>query len=167
MRDKLTTIPTLARREFLRVGATTFVGFHLLPMLKPLQVKAEHKVSPRGSAEFCIFLFLEGGPPQLDTFDVKEGKWTPPDFDIRTITPDIKMPYGQFPKLSERIHHLALARSVEAWGERTREGPILHFRSGGPLAPRGLARFRRSAQSWPTSFRIARSREIFSRLSWL
>ena len=115
MRDELTTIPTLARREFLRIGATTFVGFHLLPMLKPLQVKAAHKVSPRGSAEFCIFLFLEGGPPQLDTFDVKEGKWTPPDFDIRTITPDIKMPYGQFPKLSERIHHLALARSVEAW----------------------------------------------------
>jgi hypothetical protein len=116
MRDKLmTSVPTLARRDFFRIGATTFAGFHLLPMLAPLQVKAQDKVTPRGSADFCIFLFLVGGPPQLDTFDVKEGKWTPQDFDIRTISPEIKMPVGLFPKLSTKMNHLLLARSVEAW----------------------------------------------------
>jgi hypothetical protein len=80
-----------------------------------MQTRAEHKVTPRGSAEFCIFLFLVGGPPQLDTFDVKEGKWTPKDFDIRTIRQGIQMPYALFPKLSARIDHLLLARCVEAW----------------------------------------------------
>jgi uncharacterized protein DUF1501 len=115
VREELTGIPKLARREFFRVGATSFLGYRLLPMLQPLQARAEEKVTPRGSAEFCIFLFLAGGPPQLDTFDLKEGKWTPPDFDIRTITPEIKMPYALFPKLSQRMNHLALARSVEAW----------------------------------------------------
>jgi hypothetical protein len=108
-------IPKLRRREFFKIGAATFMGFHLLPMVKPLQVRAHGKVNPRGSADFCIFLFLLGGPPQLDTFDVKEGKWTPGDFDIRRITPDIKMPYALFPRLSDRINHLALARSGEAW----------------------------------------------------
>lgn len=111
----LTDIPTLTRRELFRVGGATVAGYHLLPMLAPLQVRATEKVSPRGSAEFCIFLFLVGGPPQLDTFDLKEGKWTPADFDIRTITPEVKMPYALFPKLSGKLQHLVFARSVEAW----------------------------------------------------
>lgn len=117
MRGELAVIPKLTRRQFIRVGATTFAGYSLLPMAKPLQVRASEKIEPRGSAEFCIFLFLMGGPPQLDTFDVKEGKWTPTDFDIRTVTPEIRMPVAILPKLSEkkRLDQLLLARSVEAW----------------------------------------------------
>lgn len=115
--EEYSLIPKLTRRQFFRVGATTFMGYSLLPMAKPLQIRAAEKIEPRGSAEFCIFLFLMGGPPQLDTFDVKEGRWTPPDFEIRTITPEIRMPVGILPKLSEprRLQHLLLARSVEAW----------------------------------------------------
>jgi hypothetical protein len=108
-------LPTLTRRELFRAGAATVAGYHLLPMVAPLQVRAAQKVTPRGSAEFCIFLFLVGGPPQMDTFDLKEGKWTPPDFDVRTITPDIKMPVALYPKLTKRLAHLLFARSVEAW----------------------------------------------------
>jgi hypothetical protein len=111
----VTNVPTLTRRDLFRIGATTFAGYELLPMIAPLQVRAAEKVSPRGSAEFCIFLFLVGGPPQLDTFDLKEGKWTPPDFDIRTINAEVKMPYALFPKLSGKLDQLLLARSVEAW----------------------------------------------------
>jgi hypothetical protein len=88
-RTPLTNIPTLSRRDLFRIGATTFAGYELLPMMAPLQVRAPGKVTPRGSAEFCIFLFLVGGPPQMDTFDLKEGKWTPQDFDIRTMNPDV------------------------------------------------------------------------------
>jgi hypothetical protein len=84
-------------------------------MARPLQIQAVEKVQPRGSAECCIFLFLMGGPPQMDTFDVKEGKWTPSDFDIRTVKPGIRMPDGLLPKLCDRMEHLMLARSVEAW----------------------------------------------------
>src|SRR5216683_6533677 len=94
--EELQIVPKLRRREFFKIGATSFMGFHPLPMISPLKAFADTKVNRRGSAEFCIFLFLAGGPPQLDTFDLKEGKWTPPDFDVRTITPEIKMPYALF-----------------------------------------------------------------------
>jgi hypothetical protein len=132
--DDLARIPKLERREFLRIGATTFMGFHLLPMLAPRQVSAAFKATPRGSADFCIFLFLMGGPPQLDTFDVKEGPWTPGDFDIRTITPDIRMPYALFPKLSERVNQLAIARSVEAW-ESAHERGQYYIQVGRAFSP--------------------------------
>ena len=56
--EELLLIPKLGRRGFFKIGATTFMGFHLLPMLSPLQAWAERKVKPRGTAEFCIFLHL-------------------------------------------------------------------------------------------------------------
>jgi hypothetical protein len=51
-------IPRLFRREFLRIGSVSAIGYYLLPMIKPLNVTAAKKVSQRGSAEFCIFLFF-------------------------------------------------------------------------------------------------------------
>jgi len=30
---------------------------------------------------------------QLDSFDLKEGKWTPPDFDVRTVKPGVRYAY--------------------------------------------------------------------------
>jgi hypothetical protein len=51
----------------------------------------------------------------VDTFDVKEGRWQPQDWDIRTIKPGIRMPYRLFPKLSERMDDLAIVRSLRAW----------------------------------------------------
>lgn len=136
--EPFTLVPKLTRREFFRLGSTTFMGFHLLPMLKPVQVRAKEKVSPRGSADFCIFLFLAGGPTQLDTFDLKEGKWTPQDFDIRTVPPGVKMPYALFPKLSTRLNHLLLARSVEAW-ESAHERGQYYIQVGHALSPARMA----------------------------
>lgn len=107
--------PQLGRRDLFRVGLTTLAGYHLLPMLGPLQVQAKERVKVRGSAEYCIFLFLNGGAPQLDTWDLKEGPWTPGDFDVRTLSSGIKWPHGQFPKLAGILDKVALARSCAAW----------------------------------------------------
>ena len=90
-------IPQLRRRDFFRVGAVGVSGYSLLPILSPLNVEAKEPVQPRGGGEVCILLFLQGGPSQLDTFDAKEGKWTPPDFDIKTISPGFRMPFGLLP----------------------------------------------------------------------
>ena len=49
----VTNVPTLTRRDVFRIGATTFAGYELLPMIAPRQVRAAEKVSPRGSAEFA------------------------------------------------------------------------------------------------------------------
>ena len=108
-------IPKLTRRDFFRVGSVGVAGYHLLPIVKPKNVQAAARVEPRGGAEVSILLFLAGGPSQIDTFDLKEGPWTPEDFDIRTVKPGLRMPVGLMPKLSARTDQYAIVRSLEAW----------------------------------------------------
>ena len=109
-------VPRLTRRNFLRIGSVGVSCFYLAPMLRPQNVRAESKVRLRGTAEYCIFLFLNGGASQIDTFDFKEGRWTPPDFDLRTVKGGMmKMPFGLLPRLSGKLDDLAVLRSVEAW----------------------------------------------------
>ena len=110
-----THLPTLTRRQLFQIGAVGVSGYYLEPLVRPLGVSAKEKVQPRGTAEHCIFVNLAGGASHVDTFDVKEGRWLPADFDVRTIKPGIRMPFGLFPMLSERIGRLALVRSMQAW----------------------------------------------------
>src|SRR5437867_3040787 len=105
----------LTRREMLRIGGLSLAGYYFLPLLKPLQVRAASKVEPRSTARFCIFIMLDGGPSHVDAFDLKEGKWTPQDFDIRTVTPEIRLPYALYPRLAGQLEKLVLLRSVAAW----------------------------------------------------
>ena len=112
----------------------TVSGYWLLPMLRPVNAVAKENVTPRGGAEYCIFLFLNGGASQLDSFDVKEGKWTPPDFDVRTVKPGIRLPYSLFPNLSGSLDHLVIARSVEAW-ESAHSRAQYYMQVGHPFSP--------------------------------
>jgi hypothetical protein len=134
MLRQITNTPTLTRRHFFRMGTVTASGYWLLPMMRPLNVSAKEIVTPRGGAEYCIFLFLNGGASQLDTFDIKEGKWTPSDFDVRTVKPDIRLPYGLFPQLSGQLDHLVIARSVEAW-ESAHSRAQYYMQVGHPFSP--------------------------------
>ena len=74
-----TSIPTVSRRNFFKVGMAGASAFYLEPMLRPLNASTTAKVKLRAAADFCIFVFLNGGASQLDTFDIKEGNWTPQD----------------------------------------------------------------------------------------
>jgi hypothetical protein len=134
MTADLANRPTLTRRLFLRAGLASISGYYLLPMIRPLNVQAETKLKLRGEADYCIFVFLQGGASQLDTFDLKEGRWTPPDYDIRTIKPGIVLPYGLFPRLSEQIDHFAIARCVEAW-ESSHPRGVYYMQAGHPFSP--------------------------------
>lgn len=108
-------IPKLSRRRLLQIGGVAVAGFDLLPMARPLNAGVKAAVKPRGSAEYCLFVFLQGGASHVDTFDVKEGKWTPQDFAIQTITPELRLPVGLFPKMSKKMERVAVVRSLEAW----------------------------------------------------
>lgn len=110
-----TAIPTLGRRELLRLGALSIAGYDLLPLFAPRNVQAQSKVSPRSSADCVIFLNLLGGPSQMDTFDVKEGKWGPENRDIRTVKQGYAFPAGLMPKLIDHLDDLLVVRSMEAW----------------------------------------------------
>ncbi len=112
----------LTRREAFRVGASLVSAYWFLPLLEPSNVHAQSKVNPRGSARFVIFVMLEGGQSHVDSWDLKEGKWTPPNFDVREIAPGVKWPMALFPQLARQRERYSLIRSMEAWDS-------VHFRA--------------------------------------
>jgi hypothetical protein len=111
----MTNYPTLERRQLLRNGLLTIAGYGLAPMMAPRNVHAQSRARLRGSAEQIIFINLLGGPSQMDTFDVKEGKWAPENRDVRTTKQGFQFPCGLMPKLAERLDDVVLVRSMEAW----------------------------------------------------
>lgn len=60
-----------SRRQLLRVGALPLAGFALPDLLRWRQAQAQETVAPVPKAKACIFIYLFGGPSQLETFDLK------------------------------------------------------------------------------------------------
>lgn len=112
-----TRFPKLSRRRFLSVGPVNLSLFYATQAVRPWNVRAATApVKLRGTAEQCIFIFLSGGISQIDSFDMKEGRWTPPDFDVRAVKGGLaKWPYALFPRLPEKLDDIAIVRSTEAW----------------------------------------------------
>ncbi|MEX2263174.1 MAG: DUF1501 domain-containing protein [Bryobacteraceae bacterium] len=108
-------LPLLTRRDFWRVGAVSITGGTLLPMAGRLNAAATSRVEPRGGAECIVFLNLVGGPSQMDTFDVKEYKFTPQDLDIQTLKLGYRWPFGLLPKTAGVLEDVVVARSMAAW----------------------------------------------------
>jgi Protein of unknown function (DUF1501) len=97
-----------SRRSFLRAGAVG-AGSLMLP-----QLLAAHAEPNRKRASRCIFLFLNGGPSQLDTFDMKpaapsgiRGPYKP----IATSVPGVSI-CERLPRLASWMHKVAVVRSV-------------------------------------------------------
>jgi hypothetical protein len=111
----MTRIPTLTRRHLLRLGALNIAGYGLLPFAKPGNVHAQSRITPRGTAKSVIFLNLQGGPSQMDMFDVKFGKWAPENRDVRATPYGYQFPYGLLPKVANQLGDLAVVRSAMAW----------------------------------------------------
>jgi hypothetical protein len=103
----------VSRRELLQVGGLGLLGLSLADWLR-----AEESLRPnrrrRSTETSCIFIFLEGGPSQLETFDPKP-----------QAPNDIRGPYGTIstsvsgthigellPMMAQRMHHCALIRSL-------------------------------------------------------
>jgi len=56
--------PLVTRRRLLQVGALSGLGLTL-----PRLLQTEAQAVGKSKAKSCIFLYLNGGPSQLDTFD--------------------------------------------------------------------------------------------------
>src|SRR5262245_33602415 len=63
------TCDGITRRHALRIGASGLIGGLSLPWLLELQAKGASERP--AAAQACIFLFLEGGPSQIDMWDLK------------------------------------------------------------------------------------------------
>lgn len=108
------TRPGLSRRNFFRVMGTAVGGYYFADVVNPPEVLADSSVTPRGSATHCIFVLLTGAPSHVDTFDLKEGAWTPASFNP-TSYGDIRFPQGLLPKMAEQLDVIAIVRSMRAW----------------------------------------------------
>ncbi|HUQ91065.1 MAG TPA: DUF1501 domain-containing protein [Bryobacteraceae bacterium] len=107
------TRPHVDRRMFFRHLASAVGGYFLLPS-RPMETVAKAGVSPMNTAENCIFIHMSGAPSHVDTFDLKEGSWTPSFFNP-TSYGDIRFPQGLMPKLAEQMDSIALVRSIKPW----------------------------------------------------
>src|SRR6187401_3663419 len=100
---------TLPRRSFLRIGALGLGGLTL-----PNLLRAEAASGVRSSHKSVILIYLVGGPPHQDMFDLKPdspkeiaGPWKP----TATNVPGIKIGEG-LPRLARIMDKLVVVRSL-------------------------------------------------------
>jgi hypothetical protein len=103
------------RRMLFRHLAAGVGGYFLLPQgpMETIARAADHTREAR--AKQVIFIMLAGAPSQVDTFDLKEGPWTPRRFEPTTYGDDLRFPRGLFPNLAGQLSDVALLRSVRSW----------------------------------------------------
>jgi len=104
------------RRCFLKLAGTSVITSFFADVASARLLADATSVNPtlRNSARNCILIFLAGAPSQIDTFDLKEGSWMPPDFAPATYG-SIRFPQGLMPKTAEQIDKLAIIRSGLSW----------------------------------------------------
>jgi len=99
----------LPRRELLQVGALALGGVSLVDLLC-----SQSQGGTQPAAKHCIFVFLNGGPSQLDTFDLKpsapreiRGPYQP----IDTTVPGLQIT-EKLPLLARQAHRFSILRSA-------------------------------------------------------
>jgi hypothetical protein len=104
----------LTRRDALTLSAAGVTAASLSGWFEALAEQAAPHPQRRRS---CILLWMNGGPSQTDTFDLKPGHANGgPSREIQTSVPGLRI--GEhLPRLARQMRHLAVIRSVS-----TREG---------------------------------------------
>ncbi|MCE9524492.1 MAG: DUF1501 domain-containing protein [Planctomycetales bacterium] len=107
----------LSRRELLQIGGLAMTGLTLESLMER-SARAESQAAPRpksfGAAKNCIILYLSGGPPQQDMWDLKPD--APADIrgefgTIETSLPGVRV--GEHLPLSSKLmHKVAQIRSM-------------------------------------------------------
>ncbi|HEV3263106.1 MAG TPA: DUF1501 domain-containing protein, partial [Gemmataceae bacterium] len=97
------------RRDWLRLSAAGVVGYSLSGWLPVLAADtAKHPQRRRA----CILLWMDGGPSQMDTFDLKPGHaHGGPYKEIATAVPGIKIS-EHLPKIARHMDRMVLIRSM-------------------------------------------------------
>jgi hypothetical protein len=132
----------------LGLGALTLPG---LLRGERLQARPADPGQPRGQAKSCIYIFLWGGPPQIDLWDMKpeapdgiRSQFKP----IRTAVPGIDV-CDQMPLLAQQTDKIAVVRSL-SHGSDAHEFSCHHMLTGKPLNPqRAFPRNARTRSDFP------------------
>jgi hypothetical protein len=104
----------LSRREFLQIGGLGAAGLALPDLFRARAQGATPPAPGAGRARSCILLFMGGGPPQMDTFDLKpdapvevRGEFPP----TATSVPGTQIS-SLLPGLAQRAHRYTIIRTV-------------------------------------------------------
>src|SRR5205823_8081419 len=125
------TSPMLNRRDaMIRLGQLG-LGALSLPTVLQAQAAANSSGAKRGSADSCIFVFLWGGPPQQDLWDMKpdapqgvRSLFEP----ARTVVPGITV-CDQMPLLAKQADKVAFLRSL-THQSNNHEPSVYHMMTG-------------------------------------
>ncbi len=137
-----------SRRELLRVGGLALGGLALSHLLPQAHAATGRKVL-RGKS--VVLLFLQGGPPQIETFDPRSDL---PEAsrsctgEVKTTLPGVSFG-GNFPQLAKLAREIAVVRNFASTDGGHNQLPVLtgrnslnaplgavHARGAGTLNPR-------------------------------
>src|SRR5271165_4869182 len=95
----------LSRREWLKLSAAGVVGYSMSGWLGALANQTAEDPQRRRS---CILLWMNGGPSQTATFDLKPGHANGgPTKEIATAVPGVRIS-EHLPKLAARMKHMSI-----------------------------------------------------------
>jgi hypothetical protein len=119
-----------ARRDFLRIGGAGLFGMSMVDMLRA----ADHRKAESPRAKQMILVWLNGGPPHQDMFDMKPE--TPPPFGseykpIKTNVPGIEF-CELMPQLAKVADKFSILRSVSIGNEKWEHSGGLYWLCGNP-----------------------------------
>ena len=125
-------IPT--RREVLRWGGAALAATWVDRLVWPLNVRAQGRTNPRGTARNCIFIEMGGAISPMECWDFKETKFTPKDLDVEKVSSDLYLSRRLFPTLIDKMDEVSLVRSM--WSpERIHFQGQYHTQAGRALNP--------------------------------
>lgn len=128
----------MPRRAFLQVGGLAAVGLSLPQFLESRQAAGASQRA-RGTAKSCIMLYMLGGPPQQETFDMKPDAPAGPRSlfpPASTSVPGIQI-CSLLPRLARNAGRLAIIRSTYHGGNALFHGAGVHYNlTGWPNHPR-------------------------------
>ena len=109
---------SISRREWLQLAATGIVGCSVSGWLEAMALDAaDHP----GRNRSCILLWMNGGPSQMDTFDLKPKSPNGGTFQaIATSVPGIRIS-EHLPKLAGHAKHMAIVRSMTTQEQNARQ----------------------------------------------
>ncbi len=137
----------LSRRDILRAGGAGLLGTSLTGLLAAEKLG----VLQNARAKSVMFVFLFGGPSQLETFDMKpdapkeiRGPWQP----IASRTPDLRI-CEKLPRLAAMSDRYAVIRTMSHQQNDHNACHLIQTGHEMPPAERGPARVNATEKDWP------------------
>ena len=126
-------IPT--RREVLQWGGAALAATWVDRLIWPLNVRAQGRANPRGTARNCIFIEMGGAISPMECWDFKETRNSPPGTWTSSRCPrSCTLSRRLFPTLIDKMDQVSLVRSM--WSpERIHFQGQYHTQAGRALNP--------------------------------